>query len=207
MVALLCITHFFSRAIGGGGWFRWEEAPDRSDQVVPEFVNQAAVMLQDLVATELGSEPRALDACLGDARESSLQFIRHSHLLSRNGRVPGLAGEPAWPRRHHRSTGRPPGVGQVQLCQEQVGATATSLLHRPHTSSTSCSVLFTFYSLDSKSGLNTMVAGFHIMGGNRGCRWILKMDAGLRVVLASNVQPIRNSMCNLFLIPDAMLAL
>lgn len=72
MVALLAIARPFSRARADGGWFRWIEAPDRAEEVIPAFESQVQLMLEDLATTNLAEESIETDARIGDARVLNL---------------------------------------------------------------------------------------------------------------------------------------
>ena len=94
MTSLLSTAREFSRAVPDGGWFRWKDWPDRSQEIKPAFRSNTANMIDDVMETDQGIKSKHLrKAKLADARKLPLmgQSIR------------GLITSPPYPNRHDYS--------------------------------------------------------------------------------------------------------
>ena len=92
-VALLWTARAFSRAVPDGGWFRWQEWPDRSGEVRQSFESTVSRMLADVAALDWHDGDPPVRACIADARE----------LPCESDSVDGFITSPPYPNRHDYS--------------------------------------------------------------------------------------------------------
>ncbi len=69
LVALLWTARAFSRAVPDGGWFRWQEWPDRSGEIRQSFESKVSCMLADVAALNWPDDKAPVRACIADARK------------------------------------------------------------------------------------------------------------------------------------------
>ena len=93
LVAFLWTARMFSRAVPDGGWFRWKEWPDRSNEVGQAFERRISCMIADVDAVNWLSDVPVPKARLADARK----------LPVRAETVDGLITSPPYPNRHDYS--------------------------------------------------------------------------------------------------------
>ena len=72
LVALLWTAKSFSRAVPDGGWFRWKEWPDRSEEIVQSFEYRVTCMIEDVEDLDWSIDSPAVRARLADARKLPL---------------------------------------------------------------------------------------------------------------------------------------
>lgn len=93
LVALLRTMREFSRAVPDGGWFRWRQWPDRSEEVREAFEGAASLMISDVGTLNWPNGGRATQARRADARKLPLE----------SSSVDGLITSPPYPNRHDYS--------------------------------------------------------------------------------------------------------
>ncbi|MDE0102392.1 MAG: hypothetical protein OXN89_08425 [Bryobacterales bacterium] len=93
LVALLCAMREFSRAVPDGGWFRWQQWPDRSEEIRDTFKRTVALMLDDVGVLNWPDGGRAARVRRADARKLPLG----------SSFVDGLITSPPYPNRHDYS--------------------------------------------------------------------------------------------------------
>ena len=117
MTSLLSTAREFSRAVPDGGWFRWRDWPDRSQEIGPAFRSKTAGMIDDVLETGTGTTRRRRQrAKLADARRLPLKGES----------ITGMITSPPYPNRHDYSR-----VFHIELLL--MGATEpeiTNLRHR-----------------------------------------------------------------------------
>ena len=69
LVALLWTARAFSRAVPDGGWFRWQEWPNRSGEIRQSFETTVSCMLADVAALNWPDDKVPVRACIADARK------------------------------------------------------------------------------------------------------------------------------------------
>jgi len=72
LMALISTARSFSRAVADGGWFRWQEWPDRSTEIRQAFKSRATCMICDVQSTNWSSAVLPVQAHLADARKLPL---------------------------------------------------------------------------------------------------------------------------------------
>lgn len=72
LVALLWATRGFSRAVPDGGWFRWQQWPDRSGEFRQAFEDVAIGMMHDVATVNWPNGHTTARAHLADARDLPL---------------------------------------------------------------------------------------------------------------------------------------
>ena len=93
LVALLSAMREFSRAVPDGGWFRWQQWPDRSEEIREAFLKAASRMMEDVELlnwSNVGCETLARRA---DARKLPLEPVS----------VDGVITSPPYANRHDYS--------------------------------------------------------------------------------------------------------
>ena len=94
MTSLLSTAREFSRAVPDGGWFRWKDWPDRSQEIEPAFQSNTAHMIDDVMETDPGLKSKHQQkARLADARKLPLKGQS----------ISGLITSPPYPNRHDYS--------------------------------------------------------------------------------------------------------
>ncbi len=93
VVALLSAIREFSRAVPDGGWFRWQEWPDRSDEVRSAFKNTVSLMMSDVHALNWSSGVDTASVRRADAR----------NLPIGSSSIDGLITSPPYANRHDYS--------------------------------------------------------------------------------------------------------
>ena len=94
MTSLLSTAREFSRAVPDGGWFRWKDWPDRSQEIEQVFRSNTDKMIDDVLETNPGTKSKhRRKARLADARKLPLK--RQS--------ISGLITSPPYPNRHDYS--------------------------------------------------------------------------------------------------------
>ena len=69
LVALLWGSRGFSRAVPDGGWFRWQQWPDRSAEIRKAFQEAASTMIRDLQTVDWPERSSGRSARKADARK------------------------------------------------------------------------------------------------------------------------------------------
>ena len=93
LVALLWTARTFSRAVPDGGWFRWQQWPDRSDEIRQAFKDSVASMIADVETLNWSENVPLAEARLADARQLPLSTAT----------VDGLITSPPYANRHDYS--------------------------------------------------------------------------------------------------------
>ncbi len=115
--ALLSTARQFSRAVPDGGWFRWKDWPDRSNEIRPSFQTTVVGMIDDVSATITGWKYKYRRARLADARRLPL----------RTQSIDGLITSPPYANRHDYSR-----IFQIELLL--MGSTESQITHFRHKS-------------------------------------------------------------------------
>ena len=91
MTSLLSTAREFSRAVPDGGWFRWKDWPDRSQEIEQVFRSNTDKMIDDVLETDPGTKSKhRRKARLADARKLPLKGQS----------ISGLITSPPYPNRH-----------------------------------------------------------------------------------------------------------
>jgi len=93
LVALISTARAFSRAVPDGGWFRWQEWPDRSEEVRQTLENRATWMIADTQALDWPEDAPPAEAHRADARRLPLPAAS----------VDGIVTSPPYANRHDYS--------------------------------------------------------------------------------------------------------
>ncbi len=93
LVALLSAMRGFSRAVPDGGWFRWQEWPDRSTEIRDVFNETVSVMMADVEALNWPEEYHTASVKCADARKLPIGALS----------VDGLITSPPYANRHDYS--------------------------------------------------------------------------------------------------------
>lgn len=93
VVALLSTVREFSRAVPDGGWFRWQEWPDRSTEIRNAFQDMVSLMMSDVQALNWSESDCTASARRADAR----------HLPINSSFIDGLITSPPYANRHDYS--------------------------------------------------------------------------------------------------------
>jgi len=93
LVALLCATKEFSRAVPDGGWFRWHQWPDRSDEIRQAFKGAVSVMTDDVEALNWPGDATRPQITQADARTLPIE----------SSSIDGLITSPPYANRHDYS--------------------------------------------------------------------------------------------------------
>ena len=118
MTSLLSTTRKFSRAVPDGGWFRWKDWPDRSQEIDRAFQTNTADMIDDVLETNPGTQSiHRRKARLADARKLPLKGQS----------IGGLITSPPYPNRHDYSR-----VFQIELLL--LGSTEPEITSLRHSS-------------------------------------------------------------------------
>lgn len=116
VVALLSAAREFSRAVPDGGWFRWQEWPDRSTEVRDAFEDMVSLMMTDVQALNWSEGECTASARRADARQ----------LPTDSSLVDGLITSPPYANRHDYSR-----VFHIELLLlGEAEADVTKLRHR-----------------------------------------------------------------------------
>ena len=71
LLALIWTARTYSRAVSDGGWFRWQDWPDRSPELLDAFRSTVDTMVDDVEATK-SKRSATVEATLADARRLPL---------------------------------------------------------------------------------------------------------------------------------------
>lgn len=93
LMALLWTARAFSRAVSDGGWFRWQEWPDRSSEIRESFECKVASMLEDVTSLRWPDGRPPVRAYISDARK----------LPRRSESIDGFITSPPYANRHDYS--------------------------------------------------------------------------------------------------------
>ncbi len=93
VVALLSAVREFSRAVPDGGWFRWQEWPDRSTEIRGAFEGTMSLMMADVQALNWSENECTATARRADARQLPIS----------SSFVDGLITSPPYANRHDYS--------------------------------------------------------------------------------------------------------
>ena len=93
VVALLSAVREFSRAVPDGGWFRWQEWPDRSTEIRDSFKNTVSLMMADVQALNWSEGDPPASVRRADARK----------LPVASSLIDGLITSPPYANRHDYS--------------------------------------------------------------------------------------------------------
>ena len=93
LIALLWTARQFSRAVPDGGWFRWRDWPDRSNEIRPAFQENVETMMADTEAFNWTNTAPMVRATLADARALPIQ----------PGTIDGVITSPPYANRHDYS--------------------------------------------------------------------------------------------------------
>ena len=93
VVALLSALSEFSRAVPDGGWFRWQEWPDRSAEIRDVFKNAVSLMMADVDLLNWSDEAPAASVRRADARKLPIE----------SSSIDGLITSPPYANRHDYS--------------------------------------------------------------------------------------------------------
>lgn len=93
LVALLATARRFSRAVPDGGWFRWQEGPDRSSEIRDAFESEVSAMMADVEVLNWPSPQCRAAVRRADARKLPVAASCFD----------GLITSPPYPNRHDYS--------------------------------------------------------------------------------------------------------
>ncbi|MDE0234786.1 MAG: hypothetical protein OXM62_07240 [bacterium] len=116
LVALLSATHEFSRAVPDGGWFRWQQWPDRSAEIRSAFKETVSLMMADVDALNWSESEHRASVRRADARKLPVDPSS----------VDGLITSPPYANRHDYSRVFHIGLLLLGTAESQV----TKLRHR-----------------------------------------------------------------------------
>lgn len=116
LVALLSTMREYSRAVPDGGWFRWQDWPDRSTEIRNTFEKTVSVMMADVKALNWSDDHPTASVRRADARK----------LPIKSSSINGLITSPPYANRHDYS--RVFHIGLLLLGQAE--SDVTELRHR-----------------------------------------------------------------------------